>query len=133
LFGGAVLIDLGALLSGIRVFGTVSFWLMTIVLVVGLVTTSVQLVDFTTTPAGCAAHQVRALSSASMMAVVVGFTLAWYLRVSGHGAPTGGAMLLEGVAFLIGLAGAIWARFLTPSRGMLERRPEPTWPFSTQP
>jgi uncharacterized membrane protein len=128
LFGGAVLIDLGATLSGIRMFGAISFWVATIALAVGLVTATVQLVDFTTTPAGCVAHRVRGLSSASLTAVVVGFTLAWYLRGREHGAPDGAAMLLEAVAFLIGLVGSAVARIPAATRRLPA---EQSWPFTT--
>jgi uncharacterized membrane protein len=130
LFGGAVLIDLGASVSGFRLFGEIAFWVATIALVVGLITATVQLVDFTTSPVGCVAHQVRGVASASLTAAVVGFTLAWYLRGGGHTAPSGAVVLLETLAFFIGLVGSAAARITTPRGGLLEVSAEQGWPFN---
>jgi uncharacterized membrane protein len=130
LFGGAVLIDLGAMVSGFQVFGEISYWVATIALLVGLVTATVQLVDFTTSPVGCVAHRVRGISSASLTAAVAGFTLAWYVRGGGHAAPGGAVLLLEVFAFLIGLVGSAAARVTLPRRGLLEVSAEQGWPFN---
>jgi uncharacterized membrane protein len=130
LFGGALLIDLGAMVSGFRMFGEISYWVALIALAVGLVAATGQLVDFTTSPVGCVAHRVRGLSSSSLTAAVVGFTLAWYLRGNGHTAPGGPVLVLETFAFLLGLVGSAVARIPAPRR-LVEVSAEPSWPFNT--
>ena len=130
LFGAAVLVDFGAVVSGFDLFGTVAYWVVAIALMVGLVASTALLIGFTTAPAGSVAHRVRGLASASTTGMVVGFTLAWFLR--GEGGADGVAVLLETVAFLGGLAGAIAARAPHHPPGMFEASSTSTdvgWPF----
>ena len=128
LFGAAVLVDFGAIVSGIDLFAAVAYWVVAIAIVVGLVASTALLIGFTTAPVGSVAHRVRGLASASTTGMVVGFILAWFVR--GDGGAT--VLVLEALAFLGGLAGAIAARWPYHPRGLFEpssTSTEVSWPF----
>jgi uncharacterized membrane protein len=129
-FGGAVLVDLGALVSGFHLFGQIAYWVVTAALLVGLITSTALLVDFTTSPVGSVAHRVRGVASAAITGVVVAFTLAWYVRGD---SPSGGVVLLETVSFLAGLLGMAVAKVPESSRqpGLFEVSADQAWPFTT--
>jgi hypothetical protein len=95
-------------------------------LVVGLITLTALLVDYTTAPVGSVAHRVRGVASASTTFMVVGFTLAWYL---GDGVSRGAVFFLELTAFLGGLFGSMLAR-APQAPGMFEARSSDGWPFT---
>jgi len=126
-FASALLFDFAALLVGLPVFGDLARGVLATALVVGLITLTALLVDYTTAPAGSAAHRVRGLASASATFMVVGFTLAWYL--SGDGIGPGAVFLLELVAFAGGLAGSMLARS-PQAPGMFEAHGADGWPFT---
>jgi uncharacterized membrane protein len=130
LFGAAVLVDFGALVSGIQFFGRISYWVVATSLLVGLVTLTVLLVDFTTAPVGSVAHRVRGLASASMTGLVVAFAFAWFLRSDGSPGGNAAVFLLELLAFLGALIGYTAARLPRRPRGLFEARAhEAGWPF----
>jgi uncharacterized membrane protein len=114
LFAVAVLADLGALMSGMSAFGDIASGVLAAALLVGLVTLTVLLVDYTTAPAGSVAHQVRGLASAYTTGMVAGFSLAWYVRDGVSGGPV---FLLELASFLAGLVGYLLSRSPQPDSG----------------
>ena len=124
LFAVAVLADLGALMSGMSAFGDIADGVLAAALVVGLVTLTALLVDYTTAPAGSVAHQVRGLASACMTGMVAGFSLAWYLRDGLSGGPV---FVLELGSFLAGLVGYLLSRSPHPDAGMGEPRSGLGW------
>jgi uncharacterized membrane protein len=125
LFTVALLADLGALMSGLDVFGDVAGGVLAAALLVGLVALTALFVDYTTAPVGSVAHRVRGLASACTTGMVVGFTLAWYLR--GDGTGSGAVFLLELVAFLGGLGGYLLSRSRQQETGTAEPRSGVGW------
>ncbi len=126
-FGSALLFDFAALLVGLPVFGDLARGVLATALIVGLITVTALLVDYTTAPVGSVAHRVRGLASASATFMVVGFTLAWYL--GGDKVGPGPVFLLELVAFLGGLVGFMLARS-PQAPGLFEARSGDGWPFT---
>jgi hypothetical protein len=126
-FGTAVVFQFAALLAGLPVFGDLARGVLATALVVGLITLTALLVDYTTAPVGSVAHHVRGVASASATFMVVGFTLAWYL--GGDGGSRGAVFFLELTAFLGGLFGSMLAR-APQAPGMFEARSGDGWPFT---
>jgi uncharacterized membrane protein len=132
LFGAALLVDFGAIVSGFGLFGKVAYGVVALAILVGVVAATALLIGFTTAPVGSVAHRVRGLASASTTGMVVGFILAWFLRDDGGTAGNGAVLVLEALAFLGGLAGAIAARSPHHPRGLFETSSTSTevgWPF----
>ena len=125
-FGSALVFAFGAVLVGLPVFGDLAYWVLGTALVVGLVTLTALLVDYTTAPVGSLAHRVRGLASASTTFMVAGFALAWFLRDE---VGAGSLFLLQLVAYLGGLLGSMLVRSpRTP--GIIEARNNDGWPFT---
>ncbi len=101
LFAAALVVQLVALVVGLPALRDAARGVLAVALVVGLVALTVLLVDYTIAPAGSVTHRLRGLASAWTSALVVGFTLAWYLDA--EGARSGAVFAVELVSF----AGAI--------------------------
>jgi hypothetical protein len=113
LFASALLTQLLALFDRLPALADIARGVLATALVVGLVALTVLLIDYTITPVGSPAHQLRGLASAWTSAMVVGFTLAWCLDAEGV---TGGPVfLVELVAFAGGLLCARDAQRLMPT------------------
>jgi hypothetical protein len=113
LFASALLTQFVALIGRLPALADIARGVLATALVVGLVTLTVLLVDYTITPVGSRAHRLRGLASAWTSAMVVGFTLAWCLDAQGV---TGGPVfLIELVAFGGGILCARDALRLMPT------------------
>jgi hypothetical protein len=121
LFGAALLFQVSALV-GLPSFVAIAQGVLATALVVGLVALVYLFVDYTTSPIGSLAHRVRGLASAATSCMVVGFTLAWYVRDQ---VPPIGVLAIELVAYAAALAATRWAT----ASGAVSFRPD-GWPFS---
>ncbi|HEY7222328.1 MAG TPA: hypothetical protein VH561_01735 [Micromonosporaceae bacterium] len=102
LFASALLSQLVALVVRLPALRDIARGVLGTAVVVGLVTLTALLVDYTTAPVGSVAYRLRGLASAWTSVLVVGFTLAWY--VYGEAAP-GSVFGIELVAFAGGAFG----------------------------
>jgi hypothetical protein len=110
MLGLVVLMDVGATSSGVGLFARVAYWSMAIGVGTGLLALTVQLVDLVTTPAQVAGRPHLGILSAGTTAMLVTFAVLWWARDDGR--PSSGALLaVEAVAFLVGLAAAVYARW----------------------
>lgn len=121
ILGSAVLVDLGALIGGSRLFGAVALADMAVGLLVAVVSFCAILVDLITAPPGGVERQVLpfvATLTGSMMAV---FMVIWSVRTDGDRAASGGMFLLELLALSAGIVAAVLARRLALGHGIPQR------------
>jgi len=95
---GAVIFDLLHLLTGGEQWALVSFWLIALGVLSGLLAAVFGLADFTKIPSGTRAKRVGALHGVGHVIVVALFALSWLLR---RDAPTNP----ETIAIVLSLAG----------------------------
>jgi hypothetical protein len=127
MLGLVVLMDVGATSSGVGLFARVAYWSMAIGVGTGLLALTAQLVDLVTTPAQVAGRPHLGILSAGTTAMLVTFAVLWWARADGR--PSSGALLaVEAVAFVVGLAAAVYARWFLA--GGPPPRPVPVFPIN---
>lgn len=123
----AALADLGAILSGLRLFSTIAQADMVTGLIVGVLAVCALLIDLLTTAPGSVARSVLTVVCVSFGATIVLFTLVWSVE-SDADAGNGGLFFIELLALACGGV-AVWlARALSVGRGLpkrLEQLPPP--------
>ncbi len=117
----ATIADLGALLSGLRLFGAVAQADVIVGLVAGGFALCALLVDFVTAPARSVAREVLALASLCYGGMVAIFLTVCSVRAADGTVGNAGLFLLELVALAGGVAAARLAHSLGTGRG------RPTW------
>ena len=125
----ATLADLGALLSGLRLFDTIAHADMVPGLLAGAVALCALLVDLVTATVGSPARTALALVSASFGTMIGLFAMVWSIRLDSAG--NVGFFLLELIALAGGVFGAWLARGLALGRTLPRRidpRPRPVDP-----
>jgi hypothetical protein len=136
LFGAALLVQFVALVVRLPALRDAARGVLAVAVVVGLVALTVLLIDYTIAPTGSVAHRLRGLASAWTSALVVGFTLAWYLDA--EGAAAGQVFAVELASFTGAMLCARDALRLGPGRWegdvddaptVLERHTSDGWPF----
>jgi hypothetical protein len=123
----AALADLGAILSGLRLFSTIAQADVVTGLIVGVLAVCALLIDLLTTAPGSVARSVLTVVCVSFGATIVLFTLVWSVE-SDADAGNGGLFFIELLALACGGV-AVWlARALSVGRGLpkrLEQLPPP--------
>lgn len=117
ILGSAVLVDLGALISGSHLFGRLAQADLAVGLLAGLVSLCAVLIDLITVPAGSVARQILSVVATLTGSMVATFTVLWSVRLDGDGTGSGGALLLELLALAAGILGAGLARRLAVGQG----------------
>jgi len=102
LFASALATQLLALVLDVPALHDIARGILGAAVLVGLVVLTVLFVDYTTAPVGSVTHRLRGLASASTSVLVVGFTLAWYVRAD---VPAGALFAIELIAFAGGAVG----------------------------
>jgi hypothetical protein len=122
LLGSVVLFDLGALVSGVALFGQVAHWDMAAGLLVGLTVLTVLLVDLTTALSGTPTQRALGIVSSATAGMVILFAVVWWVRDDASFGGDAGTFLLELAALAVGGTGVWFARRLTgPVRDERER------------
>jgi hypothetical protein len=127
ILGVAAIADLGAILSGLRLFSTIAMADMVTGMIVGTLAWCGLLIDLLTTAPGSVARAVLTVVCVSFGATIVLFTLVWSVE-SDAGRSNAGVFFIELLA--LGCGGvAVWlARALSVGRGLpkrLEQLPPP--------
>ncbi len=125
ILSSAVFADLAALVSGVRLFGTLAHADMVPGLLAGVLALCALLVDLITATPGTMARQVLGVICVAFAAMVVAFTTVWSVRLDGRA--SGGLFAIEVLALAAGIAGAWLARGLTVGRGLPRRAPAPVY------
>jgi hypothetical protein len=131
LFGSAVLAQLAALAIPLAAMDDIARGVLATAAVVGLVTATILLVDYTTAPVGSVTARLRGLSSASTTGMAVGFILAWYMHVDGAAGLAVAAVEL--VSYGCGLLGWRAIRTYASTVPAAEDHEDDGWPFNALP
>src|SRR5215208_2846148 len=102
IIGSAVLVDMGALISGSHLFGRMGHADLTVGLLAGVVSLSAILIDLLTAPVGGAARQALSLVAGLTGGMIATFMVIWSVRVDGDRSPNGLVFLLEVLALAAG-------------------------------
>jgi hypothetical protein len=114
----AVIAALGALSSGLRLFGAVAQADLMTGIVAGVVALVAVLVDFVAAPSGSTTRQVLAVVSVAYGAMVGLFVGVWSVNALSSPVGTVGSFLFELLALAAGVVAVTLARRLTFGRGL---------------
>jgi hypothetical protein len=114
----AVIADVGALSSGLRLFGTVAQADLLTGVLVGVVALAAILVDLLTAPTGSRTRQVLSVVAVAYGAMVAMFAAVWSVRAASGSLGSLGSFLFELLALAAGVMAATLARGLTLGRGL---------------
>ncbi len=128
LFTSAVLAQLSALVIPLSAMGDIARALLATAAIVGLIASTILLVDYTTAPVGSVTARLRGLSSASTTSMAVGFILAWYMHVDG--AAELAVAAVEVVSYGCGLLGWKAIREFGATVPSAEEADPDGWPFN---
>jgi hypothetical protein len=118
ILGSALLVDLGALISGSQLFGAVALADIAVGLFAAGVSFCAVLIDLIIARPGGLARQVLPWVAALTGSMVVIFMVVWSVRSDGDRAPSGGTLLWELLALSAGIVAAIFARRLALGHGI---------------
>ena len=106
LLATAVIFDAAHLIGGNGYWSEIAFWMIAAGVVGGLVAAPFGLIDWTKIPAGTRAKRIGSLHGVGNLIVVLLFAASWWLRSGTPQAPSGFALALSGVGFVLaGLTG----------------------------
>jgi uncharacterized membrane protein len=137
LLAPATLADVGAVLSGLSLFGAYARADMIPGLLLGGVALCALLVDLLTAPAGSTARAVLSVVCLAFGGMLGLFTLVW--TVEGSGSHNGGLVFIELLALACGIVAVSLARALVTGRGLPHSltaeavEPPPALSFTTAP
>lgn len=95
--------DIARLSSGNPQWGVISYWLIVVGIVTGLLAAIFGLIDWLAIPPDTRAKRIGLLHGAGNVVVVGLFAASWYLRRNDPGDPAGTAVTLSGLAVLLAL------------------------------
>ena len=103
LLATSLFFDIAHLSSGNPQWALISYWLITVGIISGLVAAVFGLIDFLAIPAGTRAKRIGLLHGGGNVVVVALFLVSWLLRRDAPGDPEGSAIFLSVVAVLLAL------------------------------
>jgi uncharacterized membrane protein len=98
LLATSLIFDVIHLASDGEQWGLISYWLIAVGILSGLVAAVFGLIDWLAIPGGTRAKKIGAVHGLGNVAVVILFTLSWFLRREAPGAPDGLEIGLSAVA-----------------------------------
>jgi uncharacterized membrane protein len=103
LLATSLFFDIAHLSSGNPQWSLISYWLIAVGLISGLIAAVFGLIDFLAIPAGTRAKRIGLLHGGGNVVVVVLFLVSWLLRRDAPGDPEGSAIFLSAAAVLLAL------------------------------
>ena len=120
IIGSAVLVDMGALISGSHLFGRMGHADLTVGLLAGVVSLSAILIDLLRSGRWCR-RQALSLVAGLTGGMIATFMVIWSVRVDGDRSPNGLVFLLEVLALAAGVVGAWLVRRLALGYALPDR------------
>jgi uncharacterized membrane protein len=103
LLATSLFFDIARLSSGNPQWGVISYWLIVVGIVTGLLAAVFGLIDWLSIPTGTRARRIGRLHGLGNVVVVGLFAASWFLRRDDPGNPAGAAVTLSVLAVLLAL------------------------------